>query len=323
MREPHQTWSEALLKNKSALVLLLSILLNVFSWVTDDSTIKFTPGPRHHIRSVVSGQYYPHNDAIITYAVGIDFMGCYRFFYSARIHMPTADILFFTSRATVEGSSEMREALESFRVTPVYVDSMEFPPTMRSGNQHSQIRWVAYQIWMQAHEVAVEAGSARPYNTLLFMDTRDAVFQGDVFQGLREYNEGRPGFFAFLEGHGTIGGSEWNYMWIANCLGGEKLSLVDMYPVSCSGTVAASWKDALVFISLFCTSLWQHILINNFFLIHARSLTPARPLSLNLILFSLAHVSVETLLPRLDTTPGCLINGVDQGIFNYLVHSGS
>ena len=210
------------------------------------------PVTRVHLRNANSKYQHPHNDAIITYAVGIDFMGCYRFFYSARIHMPTADILFFTSRATVEGSSEMQEALATFRVTPVYTDFMEFPPVMLSGNQHSQIRWVAYQIWMREHEKAVEAGTARPYNTLLFMDTRDAVFQGDVFLGLRELNEGRPAFFAFLEGHGTIGGSEWNYLWIANCLGGEKLSVVAAYPVSCSGTVASSWDDALVFISLFC-----------------------------------------------------------------------
>ena len=256
MREEHQAWSEPLLKSRSVLVLLLSMLLNIFSWVTEDSKEKLMQGfpvaNSVHLRSAHSKCQYPHNDAIITYAVGIDFMGCYRFFYSARIHMPTADILFFTSRATVEGSSEMQEALATFRVTPVYTDLMEFPPAMLSGNQHSQIRWVAYQIWMHDHEKAVEAGTARPYDTLLFMDTRDAVFQGDVFQGLREFNDGRPAFFAFLEGHGTIGGSEWNYLWIANCLGGEKLNLVHMYPVSCSGTVASSWNDALVFISLFC-----------------------------------------------------------------------
>lgn len=241
-----------LLKGISTISVIHHAVLLCFLFIFLDA-FSYSPYPSlKALKHVKHSSIYNHKvDVIITYAVGIDFLGCYRFMYTARLHMPTIDILLFTNNATVNGSAELREAMAMFRVTPIFIDTLDIPEKMQQGNQHMQIRWLAYHVWMLSYEEKISQGFASPYDTVLFIDTRDTLFQGDVFKGLRDYNEGKTAFYAFLEAHDTIGGSEWNYLWIANCLGVEKLSVVADFPVACAGTIAASWSDALVYTTFF------------------------------------------------------------------------
>lgn len=90
-----------------------------------------------------------------------------------------------------------------------------------------------------------------PYDYVMFSDSRDLLFQSDVFAALQAFEGGGEGFYPVMESvHDTVGGSEYNARWVEGCYGREGLKRIQDEVVSCSGTSLGAWADALAYSSL-------------------------------------------------------------------------
>jgi hypothetical protein len=82
---------------------------------------------------------------------------------------------------------------------------------------------------------------------VLLTDSRDVIFQKDIFSGLSEH-----GLYCFLEEKNlTIGRSSHNTMMIRNCFGEEALKQVSQFRVSCSGTVLGDYQSIINYLRTF------------------------------------------------------------------------
>jgi hypothetical protein len=121
--------------------------------------------------------------------------------------------------------------------------------------------------WMVSREGKESGGGggASQLGPVFFSDVRDTVFQGDFFGALEKAQKdagveesgaangsgGGGGFFAFQEQRpGTIAQCGWNSGWVKDCFGVEGLAKVGGNVVSCSGTSAGGWKDAMAYVQL-------------------------------------------------------------------------
>jgi hypothetical protein len=189
--------------------------------------------------------------AVLAISRGSDFYGVYRYVSSVRRHCPDTEIVIFTDAASLALNPALGPMLDMFGVTVVTVAEGSVPPEARSYHPSSQ-RWLAVRAWMRARAEAAAAGREPPIDTLMLSDARDMYFQGDPFALLEKREGGGRGFYAFVESHDTIGGSEWNYKWVADCFGSEGLAKIEMHPVSCSGTSMGSWDDVMAYVELMC-----------------------------------------------------------------------
>jgi hypothetical protein len=201
-----------------------------------------------------------------------------------------ADVVFFTSG--VDASVESLAA--AVRMTPhIFAEEPEPWGSMEVAAR----RWHMFREFLEARAVEYEGG------WVLAIDARDAFFQRDPFAFPR-----MPGdeFYAVLEQVRnvacandrpflfvrnvapplqdiTIMTSSWNYNVIEQCYSQEELAAVVAAPVSCSGTILASYAGMLEYLRA----------------MEGEMLTPSA------------------------LSPECLkTGGRDQGFHNVLVHSG-
>lgn len=121
---------------------------------------------------------------------------------------------------------------------------------------------------------------ADSYVRVLIIDVRDSVFQADPFIKLVK---GKSIFYAFEEGRNRlVGDCQWNREWINDCFGTEILYRTNDHKILCSGVSLASKDTALVYLKLMSQIILGISGIGNF--------------------------------------PNCERNGVDQGIYNVLIH---
>jgi hypothetical protein len=185
--------------------------------------------------------------AILTICTGPDFAGVHRFASSARTHAPGSDIVVFTDAPTLAHNPSLQVMYDLYQVKLVIMTPEALPEVARSFSA-TGTRHIVWRDWMRAQQAA--AGGLPAYDMLLFCDSRDTVFQADPFARLVQAEDlgGGKGFYAFLESHDTIGGSEWNFKWVADCFGNEGLAEVQAFPVVCAGTSMGSWEDSMIYL---------------------------------------------------------------------------
>ena len=111
-----------------------------------------------------------------------------------------------------------------------------------AGKYHpSSYRWILMDKWLRG--LAPE----QQYDLVMFSDSRDAVFQGDIFARIEQrHDTGANVFYATLEAKPrTIRECGWNRKWVSDCFGQGVLSQVGGQVISCSGTSVATWGAAL------------------------------------------------------------------------------
>ena len=250
--------------------------------------------------------------AVLAISRGSDFDGVFRYASSVRRHCPDTEIVIFTDAASLAGNAALGPMLAMYGVTVVLVTEDYVPAVARGYHPVSQ-RWLVVRTWMRARAEAAAAGREPPIDTLMFSDARDMYFQGDPFALLEQHEGGGRGFYAFIESHDTIGGSEWNFKWVADCFGSAGLAEIERFPVVCAGTSMGSWDDAMAYVELICAC--------------ARAGAPPPPLVAPHPSAHPAHAQTPTLFPLppasiLLEKAFCERNGVDQGMHNYIVWAG-
>ena len=134
----------------------------------------------------------------------------------------------------------------------------------------SSLRFVAY------HYALTGWSLAQHYDTVMFSDMTDVIFQGDPFKPVA----GQAGLHAFLEQRATtLTYPDINAQWVGQCFGNAALHSMWGAPVSCSGTTLATMDAAI------------------------------------------EYAELQSTLAR--SSPWCARHGNDQGIHNYIVHTGA
>ena len=218
-----------------------------------------------------------------------DFGGVQRFVASLRKHSPTtAQVVVFTDAWSLANETRLAPLLAMHDATVVAVDlARDLPANPFGGPQLAWAdlyRWVLYSRWLQAAaEAACPSGAqppgqacAPPFDFVMFSDSRDLVFQADIFAALQGAEGGGRGFYPILESaHDTVGGSEFNARWVEGCYGKEGLQRIEGKVVSCSGTSLGAWEDARAYAQLMAdtmtrmaspTCLWADQGVHNFLL---------------------------------------------------------
>jgi hypothetical protein len=186
---------------------------------------------------------------VLGMAKDIDAVGAYRFVRSLRDHVPDAEAVIFTDEASLGKDALLRWVYGAFGVALEMFRVEDLPPAQR-GYHPSSYRWLLMRDYVR-RRAAAAVGGAQLFSHVFFSDVRDTVFQGDLFEALREAPGGGSGFYAFQEQRpGTIAQCGWNSGWVKDCFGEEGLAKVGGNVVSCSGTSAASWEDAVAYVEL-------------------------------------------------------------------------
>lgn len=204
-----------------------------------------------------------------------------RFGGSFRRANEDADVVFFTTgvHATV---ASVAEALQ---LTP-QLFSTSVTDELWSKMEVAAQRWHLFRVFLETHAADYSHG------WVLAIDARDSFFQRDPFRLAEEISRAADitgpcaSVVAFLEQGVTIGGSQWNTDVIAACYPPEVLVYdgpVARAPVSCSGTLLASYAGMLEYL----------------------------------------RAMEEEMLAPLAVSPRCqAAGGRDQGFHNVLIHSG-
>jgi hypothetical protein len=157
----------------------------------------------------------PARNLVLGMAKSIELPNLYRFVRSLRQHGgERVDIVIFTDDAS-GGHAWLYEAfgvrVELFKLGDFSAKVQKFHP--------SSYRWILKRDWMLAAAAAAAGGgpgSPPPYESVLFIDVRDSVFQRDPFAEIA----GQPGFYAFMEAKPrTIAECGWNAGWVRGAWG--------------------------------------------------------------------------------------------------------
>jgi hypothetical protein len=196
-------------------------------------------------------------NAILGMSKGVEFVWLYRFVRSARESMQDVDIVLFTDAPSLQGDGKGYTAedyallLKMYNVKTVLFDIDRDLKAHQRKFHPSSYRWILMREWLRGKGSlqaltggpgGLPAGQAPEYDAVMFVDTRDTVFQGDIFErmvdgeGLYVFQEQKPR---------TIAECGWNSGWVKDCYGHEGLSKVGGFVISCSGTSMGSWKDVL------------------------------------------------------------------------------
>jgi hypothetical protein len=195
---------------------------------------------------------------VLGMAKGIDVVGAYRFVRTLRTHTPDAEVVIFTDKASLDADPQLGWLYEAFGVTLSVFDLGALPAGIQ-GYHPSSYRWILMRDWMVSREGREGGGANSQLGPVFFSDVRDTLFQGDFFSALEKAQkeagvggeEEGGGFFAFQEQRpGTIAQCGWNSGWVKDCFGVEGLAKVGGNVVSCSGTSAGGWKDAMAYVQL-------------------------------------------------------------------------
>lgn len=211
-----------------------------------------------------------HRNAILGMSKGVEFMSLYRFVRSARLSMPDADIVLFTDVPSLQGDGKGHSAddytllLKIFNVKTVLFDVDRDLKSHQRKFHPSSYRWLLMREWLNGKGAlqalvggpggAAEppAGQAPVYDSVMFVDARDTVFQSDIFSHMRN----GEGLYVFQEQRPrTISECGWNSGWVKDCYGDAGLAKVGRSVISCSGTTLGSWKDVLAYIDAMADAL--------------------------------------------------------------------
>lgn len=133
-----------------------------------------------------------------------------------------------------------------------------------------------------------------PSSKLMIADTRDVIFQSDPFTYQRhEWEHSELVLFLESQPNKVINRCIYNSGWVRSCYGEDALDRIGHNPVSCSGVSMGTRNGILVY-----------------------SMTVARHIDPQYRLIG-SSVAKET-----KNDGACVSHGMDQGIHNWLLHSG-
>ena len=157
------------------------------------------------------------------------------FVNSCRKYCPDAEIFFF-----VDNLSDFTRA----QLIKNGVSIADFPDEMRRGIPNNT-RWKIFADFLDEH--------GDDYEQIFITDTRDVIFQGDIFAGFKSYQN----YLCYVTENddirGSKSGTKQNYDWIVGCFGKAEADKLLDKKIICSGTVLAT-ADA---IKIFCRSMWE------------------------------------------------------------------
>lgn len=165
---------------------------------------------------------YHAKDLVLGCATGYGKQELSIFVNSLRFHSPSCDIALILSRDKYKKDHEF---FKKNHIIPLFFESARWIPTRihyaRSGK---------YLDFLLEHPL---------YDRIFLADTRDVVFQGDLFSKTPIDQK----FLWLFEESLTIGEDlTFNYMWITNHFGKDTADSLKEKTVQCSGTVFASYE---------------------------------------------------------------------------------
>ncbi|CAF1231000.1 unnamed protein product [Adineta ricciae] len=87
-----------------------------------------------------------------------------------------------------------------------------------------------------------------PYKYVFICDSRDVIFQRNIFDYVNEYEDG---LFVFQETTKmNIRKCSYNSKWIKDCYGETELNLIGDHKIICAGTILGSWKAIMNYLSI-------------------------------------------------------------------------
>ncbi|CAF1005464.1 unnamed protein product [Adineta ricciae] len=87
-----------------------------------------------------------------------------------------------------------------------------------------------------------------PYKYVFICDSRDVIFQRNIFDYVNEYEDG---LFVFQETTKmNIRKCSYNSKWIKDCYGETELNLIGDQKIICAGTILGSWKAMRNYLSI-------------------------------------------------------------------------
>lgn len=188
------------------------------------------------------------------------------FIRTARVCVPTADIIFFTSHTKAKDLDLLRAAgvkaipFHYFQVKMRHPLSMAWPIVkmvlrfVRDPNLRVTIARPFCNLFFLRNILFYEflLQHRNQYSGILLTDCRDVVFQDCPFQNIPS----APCVFAFLENaHATIELSEFNSSMVRSCFGERGLREVASKIPSCAGTVLGNVEGVVGYLKVFVETI--------------------------------------------------------------------
>lgn len=172
-------------------------------------------------------------------AKGFDWEILEPFVTSFARNCPNAELVLFVD----DISDVTRDCLLSF--DRVLLE--DFPEELRSGVPNN-MRWKVLTDFLEAH--------GDDYEQIFATDTRDVIFQGDVFAPFKGYTNWLGYVTEFDDIGGSKRGVKTNYIWITDCFGKEMADSLVEKKIICDGTVIGSLAE----MKIFCRAMWKKVL---------------------------------------------------------------
>ena len=119
-----------------------------------------------------------------------------------------------------------------------------FPDEMKIGIPNNT-RWKIIADFLDKH--------GDNYKQIFISDTRDAIFQGDVFDCF----EDRQNYLCYVteadDIRGSRTGDKINYNWLVDCFGKDEADKLLDEKIICCGTIIGTVDE----MKIFCRELWQ------------------------------------------------------------------
>lgn len=172
---------------------------------------------------------------VIGAAVGYGWDILEPFVLSCRKNCPTARLVLF-----VDDISDFTRD----RLIRAGVRLENLPDEMRHGISNNT-RWKILGDYLDAH--------GNEYEQVFCTDTRDVIFQGDLFAPFKGYTD----WLGYATEADDIAGSKTsngvNYKWLADCFGKAEADKLADKKIICSGTIIGSVNE----MKIFCRELWK------------------------------------------------------------------
>lgn len=147
-------------------------------------------------------------------------------------NVPNADLVLFVD----EISDFTRHCFKTFGEGRVKIEPFpEYAKNCRPNN----IRWKIFRDYAKIH--------GAKYKQIFTSDTRDVIFQGDIFGEFAQYES----YWAYATESDTIKGEKtemaFNYQWLTETFGKDEADKLADKEIICDGTVIGTSKEMLIF----------------------------------------------------------------------------
>ncbi|MBR0260633.1 MAG: hypothetical protein IJQ85_02455 [Selenomonadaceae bacterium] len=177
---------------------------------------------------------------ILGAAKGYDWDTLEPFVFSCKKNCPSAELVFF-----VDDISDFTRA----QLIRTGVLLKDFPAEMCEGVPNNT-RWKVFSDFLEEH--------GDKYEQIFISDTRDVIFQSDVFECFKGYSNYLGYTTEPDDIRGSKTGDRLNYNWLFDFFGKEKADRLLDKKIICSGTVIGTSR----YMQIFCREIWQTLKCN-------------------------------------------------------------